>query len=316
MDNQISILTVSSCRFCQSQRTAKTRGQRGIIFENRLFHFMKCKDCRSFFLIPELQEHELEKLYSREYTECNQGLDLSDAYESKFPEIKEFLELQNTNEDSIFLDYGCGANSLPIIYARRAGFQALGMEYDSEVRKIAGRNTQSEILSRNEVENFEGEFSVIFLGDVLEHLNDPFEELAMLESKLSSNGVIYIQGPLQGAGTLLHKFIGLYSFLLPKKLSSFPPYHVNLFTLKGIRILAKRSKLEIRTYKVKEVTWPAPTWRELRMNPKPRSLLLFLLKRIDSLISKFSEQYGTRINLVAEKSDLGTPRNSSNRSSS
>jgi len=267
-------------------------------------------------LIPELQEHELEKLYSTEYTECNQGLDLSDAYESKFDEVKEFLELQITNEDSIFLDYGCGANSLPIIYARRAGFQALGMEYDSEVRKIAGRNTQSEILSRNEVEKFEGEFSVIFLGDVLEHLNDPFEELVMLESKLSGNGVIYIQGPLQGAGTLLHKFTGLYSFLLPKKLSSFPPYHVNLFTLMGIRSLAQRSKLGIRMYKVNEVAWPAPTWGELRMNPKPRFLLLFLFKGIDSLISKFSKEYGTRITVVLEKSDLSPTGNGSNHSSS
>jgi hypothetical protein len=300
--NESLFAKTDSCRFCGKERVHRSWLRRGLLYERKKFHYVKCKDCKSYFLIPELQESDLKKLYSTEYLKSEESVEQRSLFESKFADFREFLRIRNNSGKGILLDYGCGANSLPIAYAIEAGYKAIGMEYDYEIRRIAALNTGSEILSRDEIEELDESLDIIFLGDVLEHLNDPLAELKMLRSKLSAHGVVYIQGPLEGAGTILNNFIGLYSLLSPRKLSTFPPYHVNLFSNSGMLKLAEMAKFSTRKIRIDEVSWPAPTLSELKTNRNPRTMALFALKSLDKVLGRAIVNYGTRITMVLEKS--------------
>ena len=291
------------CRFCGKKIAKSSHARRGVLYERKPFYYFKCDECKSYFLMPELQNEELVKLYSLDYTDDANITENNQSYESKFVEVKNFLSEKSFSDSKVFLDYGCGANSLPILYAREGGFEALGMEYDLEVRNLAATNTGAEILSREEIVKIDRRLDVVFLGDVLEHLNNPIDELLMLASKLSESGVVYIQGPLEGAGTLMHKFIELYCRIQPTKLSEFPPYHVNLFSLAGILKLAEKSNLSLKRLDVKEINWPAPTFSELKSDLSLRAVTLFMLKFCDKLIASVVPKYGTRVTLVLERAD-------------
>jgi hypothetical protein len=139
------------------------------------------------------------------------------------------------------------------------------------------------------------------VGDVLEDLNHPFGELSTLTAKLLPSGVIYIQGPLQGAPTLLHNLLKVFVLMVPRTISRFPPYHVNLFSIKGMQNLVLRTNLRILKIEVKEVTWPAPSFGELRDNFGVRSLLLYVIKGVDKLLGRLIHNYGTRIVMICKK---------------
>jgi len=65
--------------------------------------------------------------------------------------------------------------------------------------------------------------------------------------------------------------------------------------------LVLRTNLRILKIEVKEVTWPAPTFGELRDNFGLRSLLLYVIKGVDKLLVRLIHNYGTRIVMICEK---------------
>jgi len=289
------------CRFCGKQSAQATRLQRGVIFGSTYFQFYKCNPCLSFFLIPDLSGSQLVELYSTNYSSDNPHFEKSENYSEKFHGFIEFLKARPHGSKASFLDFGSGINSIPISVAKECGYDVFGMEFDSAVRELASMNTGARIFSSNELEKYPGKFDVIFLGDVLEHLNHPFGELSTLATKLSPSGVIYIQGPLQSAPTLLHNLLKIFVLMTPYTISRFPPYHVNLFSIKGMQNLVLRTNLKVVKIEVKEVAWPAPTFGELRDNFGVRSLLLYLIKAVDKVLGRFMRNYGTRIVLICEK---------------
>lgn len=289
------------CRFCGKLTAQATKVQRKVIFGSTYFQFYKCDPCLSFFLIPDLSESQLVELYSTNYSSDNPHFEKSENYSDKFQGFIEFLKARPHGPKASFLDFGSGTNSIPISIARELGYDVFGMEFDSDVRKLANMNTGARIFSSNELEKYPGKFDVIFVGDVLEHLNHPFGDYSTLTAKLLPSGVIYIQGPLQGAPTLLHNLLKVFVLMVPRTISRFPPYHVNLFSIKGMQNLVLRTNLRILKIEVKEVTWPAPTFGELRDNFGVRSLLLYVIKGVDKLLGRLIHNYGTGIVMICEK---------------
>jgi 2-polyprenyl-3-methyl-5-hydroxy-6-metoxy-1,4-benzoquinol methylase len=291
----------STCKFCSSTDTKSSKGQRKVSYDGALFEFIKCGRCTSYFLAPNLTEKQLEKLYSTEYVEGNDHISEIEEGENKFLEINAFLHTYDVDSTSKFLDYGCGVDSQPIMTAKSLGFECYGMEYETEIRSIANKKCRVPIFSKEEFLNSDTTFDVIFLGDVLEHLIEPNADLAEIANKLSHNGVIYIQGPLQGSATLLHAFVKLLAYFTKKRSSNYPPYHVNLFSFDGMRYLINNCGLEIQFVKVTEVDWPAMSAKQLKSNFSFRSAFLFLLKFTDKFMSKMLKHYGTRINIICSK---------------
>ena len=292
----------TACTFCGSRKTKFSKRQRRVLFENELYSFLFCKECLGYFMSPELTAQQLERMYSRNYIERESDQkNLPDVEDrSRFYSLEKYLNSQSYESTDYFLDFGCGANPETLKIARSKNLTPIGMELAEDVREVAARNTGELVLSREELIDFKVKFSVIFLGDVLEHLTDPQEILNELVGLLKKEGVIISQGPLQGARTLTHTLVGAYSCITPSIKSTYPPYHVTFAHRRSMVQLFNRAKMKVEFIYVDEVNWPAPNFRELRLNLNFRDMALFFSKSIDKLLAKINSRYGTRYFMVGK----------------
>lgn len=294
------------CYFCQSEKTALTSYQRSIQFDGKKYRFARCRNCRGYSLFPRLNDAQLSFLYSSDYVGADEDESSSadKAYEAKFTDLATYLASHRGTLGKKFLDYGCGANPISFKIAKENALIPHGMELTADIRTIARQNTGIKLHSREEIIQGKDLFDLIFLGDVLEHLVDPISELEHLTKKLSAEGILIAQGPLQGASTLTHRIVGLFAWLTQGRSTTYLPYHVSLATLRSMKKLLAKCGLQITFIRTYEVDWPVLTYEELRLNFSPRNMVLFITKQIDKIIAKIFRNYGTRYFVVCNKSQV------------
>ena len=257
---------------------------------------MYCSECHGYSLFPKLNQAQLFSLYSSDYVnQRNVEPGLSEhAKPEKFSDLDRFLTKQVGVNGKKFLDYGCGANPMSFQLAQKQGLIPHGMELSADVREIAQRNTGVEIFSREEISRRDAEFEIIFLGDVLEHLIDPASELEFLRTKITQQGLLIAQGPLQGARTLTHALVRFFALLTQKRTTVYPPYHVSLASLTSMKKLLLACGFNPTFIRTSEVDWPAPTFAELKREFNVRNSLIFATKQVDKFLANFLPEYGTR----------------------
>lgn len=294
------------CYFCHSERLKLSLSQRTIQFLDNKYRFVICQECFGFSLYPKLSENQLFSMYSSDYVDQGQeGQTPSDESSStRFSDLKKYLERIGEVNGKAFLDYGCGANPPTFQFAQEKGYIPFGMELSADVREMAKINTGVKLFSKEEIQNGNQLFDVIFLGDVLEHLVDPVSELKFLQTKLTGGGVLLAQGPLQGAKTLTHLIVRLFAWIFRSKVSIYPPYHVSLASSLSMKRLLVSSNFRLTYIKIFEVAWPAPSLSELRNNFTLRNQLLFLTKQVDKILAKVLLNYGTRYFLASSPNNL------------
>jgi len=302
----MEVENLENCYFCQSEKIALTPYQRTIQFDGKKYRFARCRNCRGYSLFPRLTDEQLSYLYSSDYVGADEDESSSadKAYEAKFADLATYLSSHRGTLGKKFLDYGCGANPISFKIARENVLIPHGMELTADVRTIAQQNTGIKLHSREEIIQGKELFDVIFLGDVLEHLVDPISELECLTKKLTVEGILIAQGPLQGASTLTHRIVGLFAWLTQSRSTTYPPYHVSLATLRSMEKLLTKCGLKIPFKIIYEVDWPVPTFEELQLNLTPRNMVLFTTKQIDKIIAKVFRNYGTRYFVVCKKSTM------------
>lgn len=96
------------------------------------------------------------------------------------------------------LDVGCHTGYFVAALAAR-GFAVQGIDADQEAVAVAQRNGVAAACADIESPSFPppelGEFDVILLMDVLEHLRDPADLLRRLKRLLGANGKVVVTGP-------------------------------------------------------------------------------------------------------------------------
>jgi len=289
------------CYFCHSAKIKSSLSQREILFLNEKYRFVFCQDCYGFSLYPKLSDNQLFSMYSSDYVDQGQDDETAsdESSDTRFSDLKKYLERSTETHGKLFLDYGCGANPPTFQLARKNGYILYGMELSADVRKLAELNTGEKVFSKEEIQNRDQLFDVIFLGDVLEHLVDPIAELKFLQTKLTTGGTLLAQGPLQGAKTLTHLSVRLFGWIRRNKVSTYPPYHVSLASSQSMRRMLTSSDLELTYLKIFEVSWPVPSFSELKKDFTIRNQILFLSKQIDKVLARVLLNYGTRYFLAS-----------------
>lgn len=295
------------CYFCESSKLKTSSSQRPIWHESDIYRFATCSDCQGFSLFPKLTQVQLSALYSSDYVgeEDYKSSDAEEVQSEKFVLLENFLLSLEEAKGKSFLDYGCGANPISFIFAKKRGLVPSGMELSEDVRLIANRNTGVRIFSRDEIMSGHVRFDFVFLGDVLEHLIDPIFELESLKGIMSSKSYLIAQGPLEGSRTFSHLLVRTFAWLTQSRTTSYPPYHVSLASSRSMRRMLIKAGFQVERLDVFEVDWPAPSFKEVRKNPSLRGSMLFLAKQVDKFIARLHKSYGSRYFIVCSKIDRG-----------
>ena len=293
---------MKECYFCLSRQILETSAQRKIHFDDEIFTFYLCRKCFGYSLYPKLSDFQLQKLYSLDYVT---NLTTDEPEESipdskKFARLQEFLNSLPFISNGNLLDYGCGADPMTFKLSQKNRLEPSGMEFSEDVRDAVMVKTGEKVYSPKELMESEELFNIIFLGDVIEHLVNPETELRALRNKLKKGGILIAQGPLQAAWTLTHLVVIFFALLTKSRSSDFEPYHVSLATRKSMLRIMESSGFGNIKIVCTEVTWPAPSFKLVISNPKPRNVILFLCKVGDKFISKFNKNYGSRYFLTCE----------------
>ncbi len=134
---------------------------------------------------------QLKKIYDRVYS---RGKENFFTFNSDYI-TAEVLKSAEFAGKSV-LEIGCGTGTTAISIAK-AGGNVLAIDYSKEAIRIASRkkkhkNLEFRTAQYNDVKK---RFDIIVMQEVIEHMDDPFEELKKIKNKLKRKGKIIITCP-------------------------------------------------------------------------------------------------------------------------
>lgn len=219
------------CFICESENIELLRN-----YESH--GLIRCNTCSFVFMKNIPSKEELEAHYEAYPYDTDQFLSplTIEAYEIL---CKKFEMYRQTNN---ILDVGCGQGWLLDI-AMQHNWKCYGTEFSKiAFRKCADKGIimAEGVLNTN---NYAKEsFDVIILSEVIEHINNPLEELNKIFSLLRKGGLLYITTP---------NFNGYLRYQLKDKYNIIGyPEHLGYFTRKTLNDVLKRSgfkKIKLET---------------------------------------------------------------------
>ena len=229
-------------------------------FNFKLYKYLSCNDCNSVYVDPVPDKLTFTKMYSQsEYHNYyyQEDIDINE-YRISVAFLKKY-----TIFGSNILDYGCGMGHF-IIALKEQEFDAIGVEFDSELAKNTSNRINCEIISVDEFNNDKKniKFDAIHFGDVLEHLPDPSLTLLSILNNLKNGGLIYAEGPLERNPSPVfwaRSIIGkVKHFINPNFLDNHPPRHLYFTGSKQQQEFFFRisPKIKLVHWEVFETGWP------------------------------------------------------------
>jgi hypothetical protein len=88
-------------------------------------------------------------------------------------------------------------------------------------------------------------YDVIFMGDVLEHFNEPLEMLQMAQAMIKPAGIVAVEVPSMFNSITGRLALAGLNILGKTKKMLMPPYHVNEFTPRTLVLMLKTAGFDI-----------------------------------------------------------------------
>jgi 2-polyprenyl-3-methyl-5-hydroxy-6-metoxy-1,4-benzoquinol methylase len=211
-------------------------------------HYVRCSECTLVYENPRLTEIELRDFYSAESYFVNPGGEKDTAgYEDYFQQcspglLQEYFSILQSHaakKSSIrFLDLGCGPGGL-LDEAGRHGWNASGLEI-SRWAVEKGRAEGLDIIegTLRDAHFAEGEFDVISMFDVLEHLPHPRDTVSEIARVLRPGGILVIETP-NVEGFFVRSLYGATSDMVK------PRAHICLYSQKTARRLMEEAGMSL-----------------------------------------------------------------------
>ncbi|MFT6246518.1 MAG: 2-polyprenyl-3-methyl-5-hydroxy-6-metoxy-1,4-benzoquinol methylase [Salibacteraceae bacterium] len=218
-----------TCLVCKSDKLTKMTG-----YESA--HLCKCGNCGFVFCqeipsIKELEDH---------YDGYGRNDYLSPITIKRYNELlDEFEKYRSTNK---ILDVGCGIGYF-LDEAKKRGWEVYGTEYTDEAVKICSDKGFNINKGKLDPGNYDPEaFDIVTSFEVLEHINNPIEEVGNFNSILRKGGLVYLTTP---------NFNSLLRYRLKAEYNVIGyPEHLSYYTPKTIKLLFNSSgfkKKKIKT---------------------------------------------------------------------
>jgi SAM-dependent methyltransferase len=227
-------------------------------FNNFIFEHLKCLNCNAVFIYPFPSTSILSIIYSKSnYHDIHYSTPNQLKYERAVELLSKF-----TDNTSKILDYGCGTGEF-LSTLRRRGYDAKGVEFDTDVANMAMKNSGFEVFSIDQFLTTPNDlYNLIHIGDVLEHVDDPSKLLINLSSRLDTSGYLFIEGPLEENLSLVYisskVFASLKRVFNKEKIGCGTPTHLWRVSERTQRDFFARAlpEFEIVYWKVYECGWP------------------------------------------------------------
>jgi 2-polyprenyl-3-methyl-5-hydroxy-6-metoxy-1,4-benzoquinol methylase len=235
-----------TCPLCKRNRS--TSFPISYLLDQKKFDARKCLSCNFVYLSPRPTRHEIQLMYSDEYF-LHDGADFgahsAQDYETaaqlgsvKFPEILGWIK--KYQPEGKFFEIGCGMGYF-LDYARQHGFEVSGIEFAALGASACKEKFGLEVL-QSSFEKYpikDNMYNVIFMGDVLEHFNEPLEMLQKAHVMIKKSGIIAVEVPSMFNSITGRLAVAGLNILGKTKKMPMPPYHVNEFTPRTLALMLK-----------------------------------------------------------------------------
>ncbi len=209
--------------------------------EKKGFKYFRCEQCGLVFL--EKIPANLSDYYGKGYFTGDLDLDGYMDYESEkeltMGTFKKYLDLitkVNKNAGSLF-EVGCATGCF-LDLAKGRGWSVAGIDisdYATSECKRKGLEVSCSTLEDFSIQ--EGrQYDVVAMFDVIEHLVDPVAGLEKVKGLLKMGGFVAFSSPDSGS---------LWAKAWKNKWHAFvPPQHINLFSIKNVKLLLQKCGFE------------------------------------------------------------------------
>ena len=259
---------------------------------DNLYQWVSCSLCKHQYLSPRPDKKSLSQIYPATLINYSSSKQTSMGWKvKKFLEIRSIRQLSTEHlmySPNSVLDVGCGSGEY--LNLLKSEFKDLKDICGTEISEVAAKEAKDKgfeiFIGTIEELNFDQEFDLIFLKQVIEHVHDPRFVIEKLLGFLSKRGIIVLETPLSGSWDqrFFSKFRGATweGFHIPR--------HFNVWSEKNFKILVAKAGGEVVkvTRRAKPVHWSLSIqnlYRSYYPNKNPKfgfsTLLLVFFYAID-----------------------------------
>jgi len=172
-----------SCNLCGMEETRLWGEKAGI-------KIVKCIHCGLIYCNPRPDNDELQAFYSEEY--FSEGHYEEDVQRQEMYEIEIAEILENVAKQGKFLDVGCAVGKF--LDTLPATFEKWGTEFSEDAASIGRKKFGLNIITGQirAIELSKEYFDIVQMRGVLEHSQNPYEDLISIKNALKKKGVLRI----------------------------------------------------------------------------------------------------------------------------
>jgi SAM-dependent methyltransferase len=277
-----------NCPLCG--RSLGPSRMRPVAYAGRQFRYLRCASCRSLVCDPMPDDAVLTAMYGPAYASLTEG-----SYEIDSPrDTAHVIAFLRQHQSGKIVDFGCGAGDLMRAIETETAWTAVGVEFDPAVATMTRAATGAEVYTYADiVAGRVPPADAVHLGDVLEHLTDLEDQIPRLLGLLRPGGYLLSEGPLQCGPAVFELMIQAFQVFRSSSPVSAPPTHVLQASARGQRAFFRRCGLREIAFNVYEVAWPAPSRLRREDFRYPRTLALYVLRKVSFPFSS-RELWGNR----------------------
>lgn len=194
------IQSIKNCPICGSKKIITAIKTQDFFLSQENFSISKCQKCGFHFTNPRPTQEFLGPYYKSEkyisHSNSNQGL-FGFLYQKvrKYTLGKKYQLVNSFRSGDRILDIGCATGQFLNEFKVR-GWEAIGVEPDSDSRTFAKQEYHLKVLPEEQVNELEDHsFDVISMWHVLEHVSNLEKRMGELKRLIKANGVLFIALP-------------------------------------------------------------------------------------------------------------------------
>jgi 2-polyprenyl-3-methyl-5-hydroxy-6-metoxy-1,4-benzoquinol methylase len=233
------------CPICQSDEHKRFLTVSDYNVSRETFHIVECKVCAFKFTNPRPSENQIDKYYESDnyisHTDTSEGL-INKLYKIvRQITLKQKRSLINSFkvESKTILDIGCGTGAFLNVMAQD-GWKCVGIEPNKNARDKATLKFNIKAFDEASLVQGLGQFDVITLWHVLEHVHDLQKRILEIKLHMKSTSVLIVAVPnCESTDAKYYKeFWAAYD--VPRHLYHFTPATMNEFMGRnGLEIIQK-----------------------------------------------------------------------------